>query len=250
MRSLASCRLDGSAMRLPRRRSEPRLRPDETTVERAFSPGAPARRLAESASGRHPRTFMNPWFAKAVVLAASIAMIAIRAPHGQRSRSVPVVKQARSRLEGGVLLFAILCFFVPLVWVASDAFAFAEFELRLTPLVVGAVVLAASLWLFHRSHVDLGRNWSVTLEVREGHVLVTHGVYRTIRHPMYSALIAYGVGQALVVPNWIAGPSYLAAMLVVFSTRLGPEERLMREQFGAQYDDYRARTKRLVPGIF
>ena len=193
---------------------------------------------------------MNPWYAKAVLLAASVALVAIRAPHGQRSRSVPVVKHARSGLERGVLLFAILCFFVPLVWIASDAFAFADFELRFATLVIGAVFLAASLWLFHRSHVDLGRNWSVTLEVREGHALVTHGVYRTIRHPMYSALIAYGVGQALVVPNWIAGPSYLVAMLVVFFTRLGPEERLMREQFGAEYDAYRARTKRLLPGIF
>lgn len=193
---------------------------------------------------------MNPWYAKAVVLAASIAMIAIRAPHGQRSRSVRVVRHARSALARAVLLFALLSFLVPLVWIASGAFASAEYELHLVPLVVGTALLAASLVLFHRSHADLGTNWSVTLEVREQHTLVTHGVYRTIRHPMYAALLAYGVGQALVVPNGIAGPSYLIAMVLVFATRLGPEEQLMREQFGAEYDAYRSRTKRIVPGVF
>ncbi|MBI5364180.1 MAG: isoprenylcysteine carboxylmethyltransferase family protein, partial [Planctomycetes bacterium] len=124
------------------------------------------------------------------------------------------------------------------------------FELHPAPLVIGTLMLTASLWLFHRSHKDLGRNWSVTLELREGHALVTHGVYSTIRHPMYTALIGYGIGQAVVLPNWIAGPSYLVAMVLVFAKRLGPEEALMREQFGAEYDAYRERTKRLVPGVY
>lgn len=193
---------------------------------------------------------MHPGYAKAVVIAATLATMAIRAPHGRRSRSMKVAKHARTTLERLVLAFAVVSFFVPLVWAATGVFAFAEYELHPVPLVIGTTILAASLVLFHRSHADLGTNWSVTLEVREGHTLVTHGVYRTIRHPMYTALISYGIGQALVLPNWIAGPSYLVAMLLVFATRLGPEERLMREQFGAEYDAYRARTKRLVPDVY
>ena len=79
---------------------------------------------------------------------------------------------------------------------------------------------------------------------------ITEGIYRAPRHPMYSALLLYSLGQALVVPNWIAGPSYAVLMSLLFAFRLGPEERLMLEEFGPDYEAYRARTKRLVPGIW
>jgi len=67
---------------------------------------------------------------------------------------------------------------------------------------------------------------------------------------MYLALILYSVGQALVLPNWVAGPSYLVVFVLLVALRLGPEERMMREEFGQEYDAYVARTKRLVPGVW
>src|SRR4030095_11877663 len=136
-------------------------------------------------------------------------------------------------------------FFVPLVWVAAPIFAFAEYPLHPVPLLAGVVCLAVGLWLFARSHGDLGTNWSITLEVREKHQLVTHGIYRTVRHPMYSALLLYSLGQALVVPNWIPGPSYGVAMTLLIAFRLAPEERMMQEEFGKDYEAYMKRTKRL-----
>jgi len=193
---------------------------------------------------------LNPWFGKAVILASSIVMVIIRAPHGQRSRGVKVVRSARGALEIVLLTLAWLAFFMPLVWVAAPVFAFANYPLRPVPLAAGAVCLAMGLWLFARSHGDLGTNWSITLEVRENHRLVTHGIYRTLRHPMYSALLLYSIGQALAVPNWIVGPSYGVAMALLFAFRLGPEERMMLEEFGEDYEAYRGRTKRLVPGIW
>ena len=193
---------------------------------------------------------MSPWIAKAVVFAASVAMVVIRAPHGQRSRGVKVVQSARGRLEAVLLTLAWLSFFVPLIWIATPLLAFADYPLRALPLLAGTVCLAASLWLFARSHADLGTNWSITLEVREEHRLITNGIYRRIRHPMYTSLLLYSLGQALVVPNWIAGPSYGVAMLLLVALRLGPEERMMREQFGPDYEAYRLRTQRLGPGIW
>jgi hypothetical protein len=82
---------------------------------------------------------MNPWIAKAVILAASIVMVAIRAPHGQRSRGVKVVKNRKGKQEVILLTLAWLGFFVPLVWVASPAFSFAEYPLRLNPFIAGVV---------------------------------------------------------------------------------------------------------------
>ena len=193
---------------------------------------------------------MNPWFAKAIILASSIAMVIIRAPHGQRSRGVKVVKSRRGGLEIALLTVAWLAFFVPLVWVVAPIFAFADYPLRPAPLFAGVVCLAVGLWLFARSHADLGTNWSITLEVREKHQLVTEGIYRHVRHPMYLALLVYGVGQALAVPNWIAGPSYAAAMALLFALRFGREERMMLDEFGSDYEAYMRRTKRLVPGLW
>jgi protein-S-isoprenylcysteine O-methyltransferase Ste14 len=193
---------------------------------------------------------MNPWIAKAVILAASIVMVVIRAPYGNQSRRVKVVRNCRSALEIFLLALAWIGFFVPLVWVFSSAFSFAEYPLRLAPLLAGIAFFVASLWLFHRSHADLGRNWSITLEIREDHRLITEGIYQSVRHPMYTALFLYSIGQLLVLPNWVAGPSYLIAFGILYALRIGAEERMMLETFGDDYAAYMAKTKRLVPGIW
>ena len=193
---------------------------------------------------------MHPWIAKAVVLAGTVVMVAIRAPHGRRSRSVKVVKSHQTLLETGLLVLAWIGFFVPLIWIASPAFSFAEYPLRTGPLVAGVMCFVIGLWFFYRSHADLGTNWSVTLEVREQHRLITQGVYRRIRHPMSSALLLYSVGQTLVIPNWVVGPSNLIAFAVLFALRVHAEEKMMCDEFGDEYTAYTARTKRLVPGIW
>ena len=193
---------------------------------------------------------MAPWFAKAIVLVGSIVMVVIRAPHGQRSRAIKVVKSRKGALETGLLTLAWLGFFLPLVWVATPVLALADYPLRPVPFVAGVLVLALALGLFQRSHADLGTNWSITLEVREKHQLVTQGIYRRVRHPMYLALLLYSLGQALVLPNWVAGPSYGVAFALLFVLRVGPEERMMLEEFGKDYEGYMVRTKRLVPGVW
>jgi protein-S-isoprenylcysteine O-methyltransferase Ste14 len=193
---------------------------------------------------------MNPWIAKAMVLAGTVVMVAIRAPHGRRSRNVKVAKSHKTPLETGLLVLAWVGFFIPLIWIVSPAFSFAEYPLRTGPLFAGVMCFVIGLWLFYRSHADLGANWSITLEVREQHRLITTGVYRRIRHPMYSALVLYSVGQALVVPNWVAGPSNLIAFAVLLALRVRAEEEMMVQQFGDEYAAYTARTKRLVPRVW
>lgn len=193
---------------------------------------------------------VNPWIAKGLVLAATAVMIAIRAPHGRRSRIVKVATSHKTPLETGILALAWVGFFVPLIWVASPAFSFADEALGTGPLAAGVTCLVIGLWLFYRSHADLGTNWSITLEVREQHQLVTEGIYRRIRHPMYSALALYSIGLALVIPNWVAGPSNLIALAILFLCRIRAEERMMVDGFGDEYAAYAARTKRLIPGVW
>jgi len=193
---------------------------------------------------------MNAWIAKGVILSASVVMIVIRAPHGRRSRGVKIARSCKSPREVALLTLAWIGFLVPLIWVVSPVFSFAEYSLRPWPFGAGILCLVAGLWLFHRSHSDLGRYWSVTLELRENHRLITEGIYRCVRHPMYSALFLYSIGQALVVPNWVVGPSYFVTFAILFALRIGAEERMMLETFGDEYAAYMTRTSRLVPGIW
>ena len=139
---------------------------------------------------------------------------------------------------------------VPGIYVLTGQPKFAEYHFQPALAWVGAVTFALSLWLFYRTHKELGRNWSVTLEIRERHTLVTSGVYRRVRHPMYSAFWLWALAQALLLPNWIAGLSGLVGFGILFFLRVRHEEELMIETFGEDYRRYMARTSRILPGIY
>lgn len=115
---------------------------------------------------------------------------------------------------------------------------------------IGALLFAASLWLFFRTHHDLGRRFSPSLEIRREHTLVTTGVYTRVRHPMYAAFWLWAIAQALVLPNWFVGIAGLLGMAYLYAARMPREEKLMLQEFGEQYRRYMARTARLLPGVY
>jgi len=194
---------------------------------------------------------MTPLLAKAIWLLGVVGWFVIRYPHDRRARRTP--KRQRSDRGRESVLMAISAAglgVIPFIYVISDAPRFADYAFRPWQGWTGAAVFAASLWLFRRTHKDLGRNWSVTLEVREQHALVTNGVYSRVRHPMYSAFWLWALAQALLLPNWIAGPAGLVGFGTLFFLRVGREEALMIETFGDEYRCYMARTSRILPGIY
>jgi protein-S-isoprenylcysteine O-methyltransferase Ste14 len=71
-----------------------------------------------------------------------------------------------------------------------------------------------------------------------------------VRHPMYSAFFLWGVAQALLLPNWVAGFSGLVGFAILYFLRVGQEERLMLDTFGEAYRAYMSRTARLVPWMY
>jgi protein-S-isoprenylcysteine O-methyltransferase Ste14 len=100
----------------------------------------------------------------------------------------------------------------------------------------------------------LGDNWSISLEIRTQHKLIDHGVYARVRRPMYTSTFLQAIAQALLLPNWVAGPSCLLAFILMFALRVAlrvsTEERMMLKQFGEDYALYMGRSKRLVPGVW
>jgi protein-S-isoprenylcysteine O-methyltransferase Ste14 len=141
-------------------------------------------------------------------------------------------------------------FVLPLVYALSPWLGFADYALPAWAGGLGAALFAAALWLLWRSHADLGSNWSPTLEIRQEHTLVSGGVFRHVRHPMYAAHWLWGLAQPLLLWNWIAGLSMLVTMLPLYLMRVPREEHMLLEHFGDAYRDYMQRTGRIIPRLW
>jgi protein-S-isoprenylcysteine O-methyltransferase Ste14 len=183
-----------------------------------------------------------------------LAQVLIRIPHERRRRKTRMVVERVDALERalvGLLFVGVL--FVPAVYASTSWLDRADY--RLPPKAqrsaggVGAALMTFAVWLFWRSHADLGHNWSPSLQLREGHELVTEGVYRYVRHPMYASEWLWGIAQALVLQNWIAGWAGLALFAPLHAMRVPREEQMMVEQFGEAYREYINRTGSLVPRL-
>jgi protein-S-isoprenylcysteine O-methyltransferase Ste14 len=95
----------------------------------------------------------------------------------------------------------------------------------------------------------LGDRFSGLVAIQPNHTLVTDGIYRRIRNPSYLGLLLGALGWSLVFRSW-AGVLLTALMLPPLAVRMSSEERLLQGQFGADYETYRARTARLLPGVY
>ena len=95
----------------------------------------------------------------------------------------------------------------------------------------------------------LGNRFSGLVAIQEGHALVTTGIYGVIRHPSYLGLLIMSLGWALAFRS-SAGISLTAFLLVPLIARIHAEETLLQSHFGAEYERYRARTSRLIPGLY
>jgi protein-S-isoprenylcysteine O-methyltransferase Ste14 len=185
-----------------------------------------------------------------IFIAGFVTYILIRGIFEHRLKHAPgfVIKGA-DRRETILLVVMSIGLILPLIYVFTPLLAFADYRLAAAAAYAGTPIMLVALWLFWRSHSDLGEYWSRTLKIREGHKLITHGIYRRVRHPMYAAIWLFSLAQALLLQNWLAGWSALVTFAILYFSRVGDEERMMEKQFGKEYRDYGSRTGRLFPKI-
>jgi protein-S-isoprenylcysteine O-methyltransferase Ste14 len=117
--------------------------------------------------------------------------------------------------------------------------------IRWIGVVLAAVGGVLRLWPVY----VLGNRFSGLVAIQEGHTLVTGGIYNVIRHPSYLGLFVNALGWALAFRSGV-GVVLVALILIPLVARMNSEERLLQSQFGAEYDAYRARTARLLPGVY
>ena len=193
---------------------------------------------------------MTKTIAALIWFAGLVGWYIIRHPFERKARKMDVSKSLLDWREWILLASASFgLFLIPAAYVLTGVPASLNREFIPAVAWLGLLPLSGALWLFRRSHVDLGRNWSVTLKVREQHVLVKSGVYRLVRHPMYLSFLLLGLAQMLLLPNWLAGACGLIGAGLFFAFRVLREERMMLESFGDEYRSYMAHTKRIIPWI-
>ena len=194
---------------------------------------------------------MTPTVAKIFFVCCVVGWWLIRFPHERKVRKNAIKTNRRDGTELlllGISLTGLGLIPIAYVFTGFPAIAGRPFVPALAWLGIATGLF--SLWLFWRTHKELGRNWSVSLEVRDKHELITGGVYRYVRHPMYSAFFLWAVAQFLLLPNWVAGLSGIVGFGTLYLFRVGREEKLMLDAFGEEYRAYMRRTARVVPWIY
>ena len=115
--------------------------------------------------------------------------------------------------------------------------------------LLGLALFVASVCLRYIAVRTLGQFWSLQVEIRDQHQLVDSGVYRYVRHPIYSSIVLEIIAIPLVANAWwtlaLASTAHLAALLL----RLRREEREMINQLGTRYIEYQQRTGALFPRL-
>ena len=113
---------------------------------------------------------------------------------------------------------------------------------------IGAILGALSVPLLGWIQGTLGRYWSAGLEIQSDHRLITSGPYSRICHPMYTAIMMFGVGEALLSANLLLLVLFVSASMLL-ALRAPVEERMLLKEFGDEYRDYMRRTGRFLPKI-
>lgn len=180
-----------------------------------------------------------------------VAWYVIRYPFERRAKRQQALRDERTLADSAALALALFGLAIfPAFYVLSGFPEAADYPASVWTVALGTAIFCAALVLFRSSHRALGRNWSISLEIREKHKLICTGPYVTIRHPMYTAFLLMALGQALLLANWVVGFLGLLGFAVLFFLRVDKEERMMLENFGSQYRAYMERTKRIIPYLY
>jgi len=189
---------------------------------------------------------------KSVYLLGLLLAEAFRFPqrlkHAPVSRMEAMVDSRQSRQERLLLIFLILgVWALPFLYCITPWLSFANYYLQNWLNWLGIGIFGFGLGLRWKAQHDLGKNYSSTLTVWQDHALITEGIYRFIRHPIYAALWLWGIAQPMLLHNWIAGWTGIAAIIPLYMLRVPREEAMLLEHFGDLYRQYMKRTGRVIP---
>ena len=168
-------------------------------------------------------------------------------------RNKPVSPPDQKREPASLLGVALQGLSYAIVWAVHRPM----FTAAVSPVIVAVVlsvvaVIAAvgSVWLIMSALKTLGKEWSLTARLVEGHQLATAGPYAYVRHPIYTGMLGMLLATGLAVSYW---PALILALIVFFvgtAIRIRSEEKLLRGAFGEQFETYARRVPAILPGLY
>jgi protein-S-isoprenylcysteine O-methyltransferase Ste14 len=116
--------------------------------------------------------------------------------------------------------------------------------------VLTVAIAIASVWLVNAAARRLGKQWALAARLVEGHTLIQDGPYRFVRNPIYTGMFGMLLATGLAAGRWI--PLLVAIVLFASGTyiRIRSEERLLRQAFGSEFEEYARNVPALIPGIY
>ncbi|MEP6786892.1 MAG: isoprenylcysteine carboxylmethyltransferase family protein [Acidobacteriota bacterium] len=146
------------------------------------------------------------------------------------------------------------CFSFPPVWMVRRSPVFSpivegQYALNVIVQILAVVIVISSVWLAMAAVKELGKQWSLAARLVEDHKLITTGVYQTVRHPIYTAMLGMLVATGLAYSNWIALVVSVIIFIVGTKIRTNLEEGLLRDAFGQEFEDWKRRVPGLIPFV-
>jgi protein-S-isoprenylcysteine O-methyltransferase Ste14 len=190
------------------------------------------------------------WFYKAffpVIWIAFFLYWRIRAAHTKTTQRLEPL--APRILRSVLCLIAIALLLIPPTYVPLPWLYHQLWPTGLLPFWLGAVINVAGLLFAIWARVHLGRNWSSSVTIKQGHELITTGPYAVVRHPIYTGILIGFLGMAIAIAQ-VRGFIVVALFFLAFWLKLRREEQFMHSQFGEVYATYAHHTSALVPYLF
>ena len=118
------------------------------------------------------------------------------------------------------------------------------------PTIIGTLLALLGFTLRYVSIHILGKYFRTTVEIDEDQPVIQTGPYRFVRHPSYSGIILFFIGYGVLSQNWLCLSACVLLPITALSYRIKVEEKALVNELGTKYEEYRAKTKKLIPFIW
>lgn len=216
---------------------------------------------------KHSFIFHSSFFIALSIVRVQGGRIGYSPPSENKSNRIDLIEKILTTLSVPAMLAPVIYSFKKALMDENvECSSSSKSENPVWKLLLGASLSFFGFSLLHKSHSDLGGNWNVSLAIKKNHKLVTNGMYKKIRHPMYLGMMLIGVGFTFSLPKTSAagskkifnvvdqstliGSLYLQSVLSLILSRIGKEEKMMIEEFGEEYREYQKRSWKLIPFMF
>ncbi|NHJ01761.1 MAG: isoprenylcysteine carboxylmethyltransferase family protein [Candidatus Heimdallarchaeota archaeon] len=166
------------------------------------------------------------------------------------------VGEEKDQFKKSTLVIFLLFFFIPfLLYIPYAEYQiflrqFIQYPIALAMAIFGNLVLLCGGILMIWSRILLGPYGTPRIVIKDHHQLITNGIYRYIRHPLYLGYILFLFGYTFAFGGLLSSCFVVLFMLPLTMSRIDLEEKLLLTNLGEEYKSYIKRTKRLIPRIY